>query len=207
MIRHPDYLIKTVRSIRQTERLTYSQLSKKFSIPSGTIRNWCHVDGLSRKDALTKMYQARRDLLKTSELLCVPNINLLPKNQAKLFAGILYGCEGAKYPASNRVDFTNSDPLLMATFYKLLIKGFSLDNQKLCVRLQIHTNQSYKQLKKFWSNTLNLPNIKFMKPTITSPLGGKHRLIYYGTCSLRYNDYRLQLKLLGIFEKFIGSIK
>ncbi len=207
MIRYHDNVIKKIRSIRISEKLSYFELSKRFSIPSGTIRNWCHEDGLSRRDALTRTYQARRDSLKASEIFCVPDINQLSKDQAKLLAGILYGCEGAKYPASNRVDFANSDPFLMATFYKLLTKGFDIDSHKLSLHLQIHTSYSYEQLKKFWSNTLGLPNIKFMKPTITSPFGGKHRLMYKGTCTLRYNDYRIQLKLLGIFETFIGTKK
>lgn len=205
MANYPDTLVKQVRQIHSFSGLTYSEISRKFDIPSGTIRNWCHEDGLSRKDALTRIYQLRRDLIKSSELSCVPNIGRLSKSQAKLLAGLLYGCEGSKYPASNRVCFTNSDPNLVTTFSKLLIKGFSVDPQKFSARLQIHADQSHRQLKNFWSRILGMSNLKFGKPTITSPLGGKHRLIYYGTCSLRYNDYRLQLKLLGIFEKFIGA--
>jgi hypothetical protein len=143
--------------------------------------------------------------VKNSEILCAPNINNLSKDQAKFLAGLLYGCEGAKYPSSNRVDFTNSDPNLISSFIKLLLKGFDIDTDKITLRLQIHTNQSFKKLKRFWAQTIGIQHVKFMKPTITSPLGGKHRLIYYGTCTIRYNDYRLQLKLLGIFEKFLQS--
>jgi len=128
------------------------------------------------------------------------------KNQAKFITAILYGCEGAKYPASNAVSFSNSDPNLILVFLKLLKKSFNLDKKKFSVHLQVHTNHDYRDLRKFWANLLNLPETCFMKPTIREPRGKKHRNNYMGTCTLRYRDYRVQLKLLGIFEAFIRKL-
>jgi hypothetical protein len=112
-------------------------------------------------------------------------------------------CEGSKYPAHRGVAFANIDPALIATFLQLLKKGYDLDQNKFAVHLQIHTTQDYEELRRFWSKLLALPEKRFCKPTVKAPKGGKHRKVYMGTCTLKYWDYRIQLKLLGIFERFI----
>jgi hypothetical protein len=125
------------------------------------------------------------------------------KDMNKLICAVLYGCEGAKYPASNKIAFTNSDDQLICTFVNLIRRSFVLDESKWRVHLQIHTDQDYPELIKFWSSLLKIDSNKFIKPTITSPNGKKHRNIYKGTCTVRYYDYRLQLKLIGIFGEFM----
>lgn len=120
-------------------------------------------------------------------------------------SALLYGCEGSKYPAQNGVAFSNSDPYLVLSFLKLLQKSFKLDKNKFSVHLQIHTTHDYQILKKYWSDLLKIPESKFIKPTIAVPKGNKHRDDYKGTCTLKYHDYTIQLKLLGIFDKFKNS--
>lgn len=149
--------------------------------------------------------ERRREQIRNSEKFVSKSINTLTRNEAKFIAALLYGCEGSKYPAQRGLAFANSDPGLILSFIKLLRKAFDLDEKKFSVHLQIHTTHDYNEMKNFWSNLLFLPETCFSKPTVTIPKGGKHRSIYKGTCTLRYWDYRIQLKLLGIFERFIDS--
>jgi hypothetical protein len=50
---------------------------------------------------------------------------------------------------------------------------------------------------------LKIPINKFYKPTVTKAKEGKHRANYLGTCAVKYFDYKLQLKLIGIYEQFM----
>ncbi|MBI2029251.1 hypothetical protein HYT02_02460 [Candidatus Gottesmanbacteria bacterium] len=202
MKRYSEDFIKKVREIRRKEGLSFVELGKRFKMHSSTMRNWCHDIEGSRWNTLIKSNEKKRQEIKNSELSVVPNVKSIGNKQAKLIASILYGCEGSKYPAHSGVAFANSDPQLILSFSKLLKKAFVLDTDKFSVHLQIHTTHNYNELKKYWSKLLDLPEKCFIKPTIKEPRGGKHRNGYIGTCTLRYRDYRIQLKMLGIFEKF-----
>jgi len=160
----------------------------------------------NRWETLIVRNEKIRKKLKNSEISVIPQINSISKNQAKFLAAILYGCEGAKYPACNAVNFVNSDPYLLLLFLKLLKKSFDLDRRKFSLHLQIHTTHDYEKVKNFWADLLDLPESCFIKPTIKEPRGKKHRNNYMGTCTLRYRNYRIQLKLIGIFEAFIGEL-
>lgn len=205
MRRHDDKTIISMRACRKQTGLSYEELSRKFGIPGSTIRNWCYELRISRTDSLSRKNESLRLSYKNSELGSIPNFSKLSQSQAKFLCALLYGCEGSKYPASSGISFCNSDPYLIRTFYKMLTKSFAIDKDRMYFHLQIHNNQNYEELLTFWRKLLDLPNARFIEPTVTAPKGGKHRETYYGTCRLRYGDYRLQLKLQGIYERFIAS--
>jgi hypothetical protein len=204
MKRYSEDFIKKIRGIRQREKLSFRELGIQFNIPNSTIRNWCYSLPINRGEVLAIRNEKIRKELKDSESLVIPK--KFSQKQAKFLTAILYGCEGAKYPTSNRIIFVNSNPDLVLSFLKLLKKSFNLDKKKFSLHLQIHTNHNYKKLRKFWADLLNLPESCFIKPTIRKSKGKKHRENYIGTCTLSYRDYRIQLKLLGIFETFIKKI-
>ena len=126
----------------------------------------------------------------------------ISSDTAKLYSALLYWCEGSKYPGSNAMSLANSDPVLLRTFVTLLRKGFILNESKFRIHLQIHSNQDYEHLKRYWSDQLKVSVTQFIRPTITLPEGKKHHPAYYGTCTLKYQDYSLQLRLIGIYEDF-----
>lgn len=204
MKRYQEDFIKKIKGIRQKEKLSFRELGNQFNIPNSTIRNWCYILPINKREVLAVRNEKIRKELKDSENLVIPK--KFSQKQAKFLTAVLYGCEGAKYPSSSNASFVNSDPGLVLSFLTLLRKSFDLDEKKFSIYLQIHTTHDYKKIKKFWANFLDLPENCFMKPTIREPRGKKHRNNYMGTCTLRYRDYRIQLKLLGIFEKFIKKL-
>lgn len=205
MRRYPERLIIKIRKYRVREKLSFKDLGRIFNIPDTTIRNWCKGTVSHKREYLIVRNERKRNSFKNSEISIVPKMNKINKNKAKFLAALMYGCEGAKYPATNRVAFSNSDPKLILTFLRLLRQDFDLDINKFSVHLQIHSNQNFNELRKKWSSILSIPLNHFIKPTITIPTGKKHRDNYIGTCTLRYLDYRIQLKILGIYERFIGQ--
>ena len=130
------------------------------------------------------------------------NLRNLTKDQIKLYAAILYWCEGSKYPSSTTLNFTTSDLKMQKLFISLLRKGFEIKETKFRIWLQFHSDQNEKDLYKYWSKNLIIPTNQFMKPRITNKNGTRYRRIYYGTCSLRYADYSLILRLMGIYKQF-----
>ena len=182
--------------------LNYSEVGKKLGVSKNRISIWCQGLAGTRWASLIKKNQQKRNITLNSEIGILRKFDI-DNNRAKLCAGIMYGCEGSKYPSSNGVAFTNSDSNLVAAFISLMRKAFRLDETKWRVHLLIHSNQNYSQMVSYWSRLLKVQKSQFIKPTITVPLGKKHRNEYKGTCSLRYNSCVLQLKLIGIFEAFM----
>jgi len=203
--RYKENQINEIKEIRKKEKLSFKELERRYKIPGSTIKNWCKGTVGTKWDYLILNNERRRKEIRESENTCIPLSYEIGKEQSKFLASLLYGCEGSKYPAQKGVAFANSDPGLIITFLSLLRKAFDLDMKKFSVHLQIHNTHNFDELKKYWSNLLNLPEECFIKPTVTTPKGGKHREVYLGTCTLRYYDYRIQLKLLGIFEAFLRS--
>jgi hypothetical protein len=176
-------------------------------IPQATVGHWFRADEkIPKQETLLQNNIRIRQNIKNSESALFSEIALQSKGNAKLWAAIMYWCEGAKYPASNALRISNSDPDMLRTFIGLLRRGFVLDEQKFHLHLQIHDKQDYTSLKQYWGRVLNVSTAQFIKPTITRPNGKKHRLDYKGTCTLKYQDYRLQLKLIGLYEEFARKI-
>ncbi len=203
MKRYKDIEIEKALSLRTRYKYSFAQLQKITGIPASTIRNWCKNEFIgARRDTLLNTNFRKRNSIKQSEIKSLKNFNYLNKNAAKILASIIYWCEGSKYPSTNKLDLTNSDPLLLETFIKLLRSGFTLNESKFRVKLQIHSGQNFSKLKTYWSNILDIPASQFMKPTVTIANGKKRRKDYMGTCTIRYSDYTIQLKLIGIYEQF-----
>ncbi len=203
-MKYPSSVVSEARELRE-KQLSLYEISKLLNVPSSSVRNWCIDLRIDRKQSLITNNKLRREKTKRLDLNLVPEQKAISSDMAKFLAALLYGCEGAKYPATNIIAFVNSDPSLVKTFLFLLRKGFKLDENKLRVQLQIHNTHTYSKLIKYWSRLLEIPTGKFLKPTVTQPRGKMKRQNYPGTCSLRYIDNKIQLRLLGIFEGFCSQ--
>jgi len=188
-----------------SEGSSYSEIARKLRVHNSLIAIWCHGLAGTRWKTLIQRNETKRKLILDSEKQILDKIRF-DKENARLFSGILFGCEGSKYPASKGVMLANSDPGLILAFANLMRIAFDLDESKWRVHLQIHSDQNHAKLVKYWSSLLRIPARLFFKPTITSPKGKKHRNVYYGTCTLKYYDYKIQLKLIGIFEEFMRKL-
>lgn len=207
MKKYKDEDIQKAKDLRHKEGYSFAQLQRITGIPATTIRNWCEDDFLgTRWDTLLRTNERKRRELKDSEAGTLESLKRINKDGAKIFASLIYWCEGSKYPATNKVELTNSDPNLMKLFVNLFRKAFDLDETKFRIHLQIHDVHNFEELKSFWGNLLGIPSGRFIKPTVTKMKGGKHRKNYLGTCTVRYHDFRIQLKLTGIYEKLTDKI-
>ena len=100
------------------------------------------------------------------------------------------------------MSFTTTDVEMLKMFLFLLRRGFELKEEKFRVYLQFHQDQDREELFNFWSKELGIPKIQFIKPSVTVKKGGRYRREYLGTCSVRYNDQSIILRLMGIYKRF-----
>lgn len=202
MIRHPAKLINEAKRLATEKHLSYKEIARVLKVSDSSISIWCRDLEGSNPRTYVKTSKDIRNLAKKADIGIFEGFKIGTR-LAKIFCGIIYGCEGSKYPASNCLILTNSEPKLLNSFITLLRLAYKLDESKWRVRLQIHSDQDYAKLAIFWSDTLKIPTSKFYKPTVTKAREGKHRVGYLGTCSIKYYDYKLQLNLIGIYEEFM----
>ncbi len=208
MRRHTEQEIIKTKALRIKNKYSYAYIAKLTGIPQTTIGHWFREDEhLPRGESILLSNIKRREKIKKSEIKSLNSLSKINTVLARVLSAIIYWCEGSKYPSSNTLTIVNSDPELIFTFIWLLRKAFKLDESKFSVHLQIHTTHSFYEMRKYWSELLKIKSSQFMKPTITSPNGKKHRSLYNGTCTVKYHDYKLQLKLMGIYESFAKKIR
>lgn len=205
MKRYPDHLVRQARRLASNQDLSYREIATRLNVRGSLISTWCQDLAGSKYIGLIKYNQLKRIQHTDSEKGLVKSIGL-DKKHLKLYCALLYGCEGAKYPSSVNISLTKSDPNLIRVFVNLLRKSFDLNEDKWRVHLQIHNGQDFQELVSYWSMLLSISPEKFFKPTVTSPNGKKHRNQYFGTCSVRYYDYTIELKLIGIYEEFLRKL-
>lgn len=207
MKRHSEKDILKVKKLRFEKKYSYAHISRLTGIPETTLGHWFRQDErLPRNESILQKYSKKRADIKKSETTIIKHLSEIHVDTAKILTAIIYWCEGSKYPASNALTFVNSDPELVKVFVLLLRRAFTLDESKFTVHLQIHTSHDFEKTKLFWSNLLNIDSRAFIKPTVTIPRGKKHREVYYGTCTIKYYDFRLLLKLMGIYEAFAQKL-
>ncbi len=193
-------LVEVVQSLSESGLRNY-EIAKKLNKSTSNISRWCRKAKEITKPSLDSSYQEKsRYQLLTSYPIIVDSED---KNLAMIILATLYWCEGAKYPGSNRVDFVSSDENMQITFIKLFRSVFkdNLEESKFRVMLQLHESHNIKQSINYWSKLLSIPTNQFLNPHITKGKQTRYRHIYRGTCSLRYYDYKILLKISGCFSQ------
>jgi len=192
--------LETVERARELRKSGWSirKIAKELAVRSSFVSRWCE-DGTqaSTNKSYLHYYNLRQKYLNQDEI----TLNIDNEN-AKFVASMLYWCEGSKYPSTGLVTFTSSDVDMVRLFVNLLRRGFDLNESKFRVKLQLHSDQNVEELSIYWSNQLAIPTIRFIKPTITNKTKSRYRNNYLGTCSLRYGDYSVLLRLMGIYKRF-----
>ena len=135
------------------------------------------------------------------------NISLKNPKLGKLVCGLLYLCEGSKYPSTRCLVFGNSDPWIIRCFINLLRNSFNIDEEKLRCRIMYRYDQNLKELNEYWSNVTRIPLHNFYKSKPDSRTKGKSTLKndYKGICAVHYLNTNLQFKLQSIGEIIIKS--
>ncbi|MCX6723048.1 MAG: hypothetical protein NT094_03175 [Candidatus Staskawiczbacteria bacterium] len=196
-------VVERARKLKRSGAKT-NEIVKELGITKDTLLRWCvdipssNLNHLRHQKIKTKF---KNFGIKNTEKL------VINKTTAKIFASLIYWCEGARYANCNCVDFANSDINLIKTFLKLFRLGFNPKEEKFRIHLQLHTTHDKKEITSFWSSLLNIPESQFQKPTITKPLAKMKRINYRGTCTVRYYDFAIFNEIVGTYESFSKKIE
>lgn len=125
----------------------------------------------------------------------------------KMICGLLYLCEGAKYPSTRCLIFGNSDPAIIRCFLNLLKASFDIKDDKLRCRVMYRWDQDINKLNKYWSTVTAIPLSQFFKSKPDKRTKGKPTLKtnYKGVCSIQYPSTSLQFQLQAIGEIIIKN--
>ncbi len=136
----------------------------------------------------------------------VANNYKLNNSSSKILLALLYWANGAKYPSSNFVSFSNSDYVLVRTFLRLLRRTFKIDEKKFRVHLQLNIQHNKKEIIKFWSGCLGIPKQQFYDPTILKSPKKSRFKNNYGICAVRYYNLDLLLTIMQIYAEIAEII-
>lgn len=198
MVFYDKKIVEQVRVARQ-KGASLRALEKRFKVPNSTISKWLRDIESNAPNFIRARKREGEYLKEYSDLFQGFTID---SKTAKIISGLMYWCEGSKYPSSGNVSFTNSDQKLIKSFLSLLRLGFDIQEEKIRVLLQLHSTHNIPEVISYWSKLLGVPESQFYKPTITNPTGKMKRKGYMGTCTVRYLNVKLLLNLTGIFQSF-----
>ena len=200
---------------------TYTEICDRLGrIPQGTLSYWFKDIQLDRKQRariqakiiasaargrplareawVKKLAKWRREIeTRARSFGSLPYHNPLI---GKLVCGMMYLCEGSKYPSSQNVMFGNTDPTMIRTFLTLLRSYYPIDGHRLRVRVMHRWDQDGVALKKYWSHVTNIPIRQFYPSYADKRTKGipTQKRNYKGVCGVQYGSTDIQYELLAI---------
>lgn len=210
-------LIAKAISLRKSGH-SFKEISDTLGIAKSTASIWLkdievskegrkRLSGLVRTGVIKAADNKKRNTEKVLEKFRLDAIELLDgidlnEDMAKISCGIMYWCEGGKY--DHRVmQFTNSDPDLIATFLNLLRKSFDIDESKLRVCMHLHDYHSEKTQKEFWSKVTKISKNQFIKSYRKTNTGKRIRDNYQGCVMIKYYNADTIRELLAVGKAFL----
>ncbi len=198
------------------------EISNILNTPRTTIQGWVNNIKLTKKQE-TRLFKkalecGKKGLEKAlivnkkkkeqwkNEIICkakrFKSVFDKESDVAKLICGVLYICEGAKYPSSRQLIFANSDERMIKVFLDLLRKNFDIDEKKFRCRVTHRYDQKGDLLSKYWSNLTKIPLAQFYKTYKDKRTRGKvtKKKGYKGICALCYLSADLQYEIQSIGE-------
>lgn len=199
--------------------ISIPHIARELSISKSTASNWVskiplpieitqHLRENSRKanEKGREMMRIRRllqreDDKKESEKILQSLDSKLNKNFWKLYAAILFWCEGSKRNLGS-VGFINSDPIMVKTFLYAFRTAFRLDEKKFRIVMHLHNYHNEVNQKSFWSKVTDIPLSQFTKAYIKPNTQKRKRDGYPGCISLKYFDAKIAKKLDTLYHGF-----
>ena len=203
------------------------EISQALGIPKNTISMWvrevvltdaqkhelqdkCLVAAARGRPLAVEAWRKKIEVWKASIGQDVKHLGALPFSDpsfGQVACGLLYICEGGRYPSSRQMSFANSDPRLIVLFLRVLRDNFSIDERKLRVRIMHRWDQNGEALKQFWSDMTGIPLTQCFPPYADARTKGQvtKRPQYRGVCAIHYLSTTLQYQLQAIGESVMRA--
>ncbi len=103
--------------------------------------------------------------------------------------------------------FANSDPKLAKFFIQLLRNTFLINEKKFRISLYLHHYHKESVCKKFWSDTLQVPQSQFYKTYWKKRgKGKKYRKNFMGVCFIYYSDSNIRKEIMEVCSQIQSAL-
>jgi len=206
---------------------SYGEIRKQARVSKGTLSLWLRDIKLTSEQEkriyvewrqkhayrLAKLNQKKRIAI-TKKIIkeAKEEFPLYLKNPLFLSGLMLYWAEGAKSDQTEKIEFSNSDPLMIKFIMRWFRKVCEVPEEKFRICLHIHELHCRKDIQKYWSEITGIPFSQFYKMQIKqTSLKHRKNKLYNGTCAVVvYNKdifRRIKGWKLGFLEKMDIEIK
>lgn len=216
---HDVNLRKEIES-KRLEGISAEELSKRYSIPRGTVYYWVRSiilpekakqklrsnSDLGRQAGRRTIQQNREQDIKDIKAGAATVLKSLSfdVSNLKYFCALLFWAEGAKMQSSLR--FTNSDPLMIQTFLLLLRNSFSIDESKFRVTVHIHSYHDDCEMKAYWSEVTGIPIAQFYRSYRKPHTGKTKKEGYRGCIMIYYYDAKIAKELKYLYTTLYSRL-
>ncbi len=203
------------------------EIALEIGIPKNTLSGWCKSIELTeaqvkriKKKEIACAARARHLSGKTwakkietwkegirNEVKHLAKLPIKDPEISKIVCGVLYLCEGSKYPSSKCLIFANSDPAIIKYFLCTLRTTFGINEEKVHCRTGHRWDQDLGELESYWSEITAIPLSRFYRSKPDKRTRGQPTLRpdYKGVCTIQYTNTELQFKLQAIGEAIING--
>jgi len=201
--------LETLKNLYYGEERSVREVADHLSVGMSAVYRFMRKHELKRRDQRTSN-QLRFDKKPLSYTL---RVKFSEEDEKLRMAGVLlYWAEGAKRNKS--IDFANSEVEMCKIFIRFLRHICRVDEKRLRGYLYCHDNQNPKELIRFWSKTLELPEKQFTQPYVRKYKHDGHLInrrpkrMQYGLVHIRYSDVKLLQQIncwIEEYKKWAGS--
>jgi hypothetical protein len=121
---------------------------------------------------------------------------------------MLYWAEGAK--GRHAIQFTNSDPRMLALFRRFLTEALGIHRDRICLRVNVYTGNglTISEIERYWLALLDLPRSSVRKHAVnhtpTSSSGRAKNKLPYGVCTLSVQNSWMLQHIYGAIQEYGG---
>jgi hypothetical protein len=132
----------------------------------------------------------------------------MTKKDLRLAGALLYVCEGTKLRKDPRykntyiyaIEFTNSDPQIVALFRRFMIEELEIDPSKIKGQLFLYPDLNEKKVMKEWSRRTHISTRQFQKIIMLKAKISKFKPNPLGTLKIRHSSKEKFLELQSIID-------
>jgi hypothetical protein len=197
---------------------SYKEIQKELHIAKSTAHVWLRATPISQK-AIERLLEVQRvgrakSILSIRSKIAQRNEVIkgiakqkvavldMDSNNSAIVCALLYWAEGSK---KHGVRFTNSDPIMISVFLKLLRAAFKIDENRLKARVHLHAYHDVDKQISFWSKVTDIPAEK-IKVYHKENTGIQTHPGYQGCMNVSYYDSRIFTQLQMIYNEFAKVI-
>lgn len=216
--------VKKKAALLHRRGFSYAAIKEELGIPKSTLSTWigknprtpsnrkkqrAHLARIRIIAAATKRRQKEEWIAQArGKGKAVARKVSYDENTSKALLAMLYWAEGSKFEKVHGVRFANTDPWLMLLFMTLLRKTYSVQENKIRIRIHVHYYHEQKSIRTFWSKTLSVPKSQFGKIYVKKR--GRHKRFRKnskGICYFSYGDSKIREELLGLGYALAEQLK